>query len=113
MLIQKEVRSRKNIILLVITIFSLAVSGYLFYSNWQYYNQGVGRDLFALQNQAMQATKKQTLDTGITGWRFLDVKTNFLRENKVQGLRSPVAPLRVEEIIKGKVNIFQSIFNQQ
>ena len=115
MLVQREVKSAKNIILILTIIVSLVVGGYLLYLNIGYYRgeARVSDQDLEIMNQAMAINLEvPAAASGNLWWKNLNINTKILSQTKVRELERLTAPLEIQDIRKGKEQIFKSILDE-
>ncbi len=111
MLIKKEVKAGRKIILFVVMIFSLIISIYLFSVNINSSNRQAGKEgMSELEDQLMSKIQISATDSLDVSWQSLEIEVDVLTQSKVKDLEQVVKPLTIEKIPRGKKEIFKSIF---
>ncbi|MFA5358970.1 MAG: hypothetical protein WC310_04100 [Patescibacteria group bacterium] len=108
MLVQKEVKSKKTLVLILIIIATLGVSGYLLYYNINYsVNRGSNSQIFSMMDNSMKNSVGSSSGYEEVIWKVLGLKSNDVKNSKLDKLQRHVLPLSLEGLAIGHPDIFR------
>ncbi|MFA5076469.1 MAG: hypothetical protein WC480_03585 [Patescibacteria group bacterium] len=102
MLIQKQVKTTRNTILIILIILSLGGTGYLIYKNSHQDSSSKG---LMIEDAVMQVSIATAQNAG---WESVALDRILIDGARVLALKRLAEPLDIPSIIKGKTNVFQA-----